>query len=51
MQGVEVNGAEEECCGLYALGFTGRGLAGISEAAVRIAGVLGKAWRQQMEMN
>lgn len=41
---------EEECDGgLYAVGFTGRGLAGIAEEAVRIAGELGKAWRRQME--
>ncbi|XP_021320022.1 probable indole-3-pyruvate monooxygenase YUCCA9 [Sorghum bicolor] len=50
MQG-QVNGAEEECRGLYAVGFTGRGLAGIAEEAIRIAGVLGKAWSRQMEIN
>jgi hypothetical protein len=50
MQG-QVNPAEEECRGLYAVGFTGRGLAGIAEEAIRIAGVLGEAWRRQMEIN
>ncbi|XP_062191602.1 probable indole-3-pyruvate monooxygenase YUCCA9 [Phragmites australis] len=33
--------------GLYAVGFTRRGLAGIAEAAVRMAEELGKVWRQQ----
>ncbi|XP_066323851.1 probable indole-3-pyruvate monooxygenase YUCCA9 [Miscanthus floridulus] len=47
---VDFSDGWEECRGLYAVGFTGRGLAGIAEEAIRIAGVLGKAWRRQMEI-
>ncbi|GJN15406.1 hypothetical protein PR202_gb02319 [Eleusine coracana subsp. coracana] len=37
--------------GLYTVGFTGRGLAGIAEEAVTIADELAKVWRQQTEHN
>ncbi|KAK3124164.1 hypothetical protein QOZ80_8AG0641390 [Eleusine coracana subsp. coracana] len=44
---VEVEAAD----GLYAVGFTGRGLAGIAEEAVTIADELAKVWRKQTEHN
>ncbi|TVU04470.1 hypothetical protein EJB05_47580, partial [Eragrostis curvula] len=37
--------------GLYTVGFSRRGLAGIAEEAVRIADELAKAWRQQTEQD
>lgn len=33
--------------GLYAVGFTRRGLSGIAQEAERIAEELGKAWREE----
>ncbi|KAL6662039.1 hypothetical protein ACP70R_001423 [Stipagrostis hirtigluma subsp. patula] len=42
---------ETEREGVYTVGFTRRGLAGIAEEAVRVAEELGKVWRQQTDQH
>lgn len=37
-------------CGVYAVGFTRRGLSGVSSDAVRIADDIGMAWQEETKL-